>query len=79
MTEPNDTHVSERSLKEALPVTPIDPSMRMRVQRKARGLYEGEKAAFEWTWQDRLVPITLLLAGFMYGIGAFERLIAIYG
>ena len=76
MTEPD---VSDRSLKEALPVTPMDPSMRMRVQRKARGVYDGEKASLQWSWQDRVVPVTLLLAGFMYGVGAFERLVAIYG
>lgn len=79
MTKPEELNVSERTLKEALPVIPIDPSLRMRVQRKARGIYDGEKTSLEWSWQDRVVPMTLLLAGLMYGVGAFERLVAIYG
>ena len=54
-------------LERALPVEPVDASLRMRVQRAARASYEGTSERAGLVWQDALVPATLILTGIVYG------------
>lgn len=77
MSEPSE--IPPRELEEALPVAPVDASVRMRVQRAARAAYEGERAGTTFVWHEALVPATLILAGVLYGVGALQQLATIFG
>lgn len=66
-------------LERALPVEPIDASLRMRVQRLARASYERRDESRGFFWQDTLVPGTLLVAGVFYAAGALQKLVEIFG
>jgi hypothetical protein len=77
VSEPSEIPPTE--LEEALPVAPIDASVRMRVQRAARAAYEGERPGARFVWHEALVPATLILAGVLYGAGALQQLVAIFG
>ena len=66
-------------LERALPVEPVDASLRMRVQRAARASYEGTSERAGLVWQDALVPATLILTGIVYGAGALQKLAEIFG
>ncbi len=77
---PSPPTVGERGeLERALPVEPIDASLRMRVQRAARASYEGTESRSAFLWQDALVPATLLVAGVVYAAGALSKLVEIFG
>lgn len=80
MSEPNEREGSSPSeLERALPVEPIDASLRMRVQRAARASYERVEDRRAFVWQDTLVPGTLLVAGIFYVAGALQKLVEIFG
>ncbi|GAB4196155.1 MAG: hypothetical protein OHK0013_03110 [Sandaracinaceae bacterium] len=69
--------ISPPELEQALPVVPVDASLRMKVQRAARAHYEGEHVS-AFVWHEALVPATLILAGVLYGIGALQQLAQIF-
>ncbi|MBN8612838.1 MAG: hypothetical protein J0L92_19745 [Deltaproteobacteria bacterium] len=71
--------VGPRELERALPVEPIDASLRMRVQRAARASFERREERSVFFWQDALVPGTLLVAGVFYAAGALQKLVEIFG
>lgn len=75
---PTPAHLDRAHLERALPVEPVDASLRMRVQRAARASYERTPEA-ALVWQDALVPATLVLTGLLYGAGALQRLAEIFG
>jgi hypothetical protein len=84
MNEPRDhdegtSGVAPSELTGALPVEPIDASLRMRAQRAARAVYEKREERSLWLWQDTLVPGTLLLTGALYFAGALQKLLEIFG
>jgi len=76
MSEPSPT---PSELERALPVEPVDASLRMRVQRAARASYEGTSERASLLWQDAIVPATLILTGIVYGAGALQKLAEIFG
>ncbi|MBX7193845.1 MAG: hypothetical protein K1X94_17465 [Sandaracinaceae bacterium] len=76
--EKRDGAPSETELSHALPVEPVDASLRMRVQRAARAAYEREERV-SFVWTDALVPGTLLLTGAFYLAGALQKLAEIFG
>jgi hypothetical protein len=75
VSDPNET--PPRELEQALPVVPVDASLRMKVQRAARASYEGERGP-TFVWHEALVPATLILAGLLYGVGALQQLAQIF-
>lgn len=83
MTEPRDRdpqrEPSPSELARALPLEPLDASLRMRVQRAARAGYEGREPEAAFFWQDTLVPGTLIVAGALYVVGALQKLVEIFG
>lgn len=84
MNEPRDhdegpRDITPRDLARALPVEPLDASVRMRVQRAARAAYDQREERSVFFWQDALVPGTLLVTGALYLAGALQKLIEIFG
>jgi len=75
----SDETPTPAELERALPVEPVDASLRMRVQRSARASYERTPEPTTLVWQDALVPATLILAGLVYGAGALQKLAEIFG
>lgn len=69
----------DAELARALPVEPVDASLRMRVQRLARAAHERREEGESFFWQDALVPGALVIAGLFYAAGALQKLAEIFG